>query len=92
MNPIEIARFNQRPDRDAFDAPGRLARVGILARILDAALVASLLVRGKVPRRHRRPAKVKYDALRRADPRVSYHGRVSGAAAGSSSSTCSSTR
>ena len=77
MNPIEIARFNQRPDRDAFDAPGRLARVGILARILDAALVASLLVRGKVPGGTAAAAKVKYDGLRRADPRVSYHGRVS---------------
>ena len=77
MNPIEIARFNQRPDRDTFDAPGRLARVGILARILDAALVASLLVRGKVPGGTAAAAKVKYDGLRRADPRVSYHGRVS---------------
>jgi hypothetical protein len=76
MNPIEIARFNQRPERDTFDAPGRLARVGILARILDAALVASLLVRGKVPGGTAAAAKVKYDALRRADPRVSYHGRV----------------
>jgi hypothetical protein len=77
MNPIEIARFNQRPDRDAFEAPGRLARVGILARVLDAALVASLLVRGKVPGGTAAAAKLKYDGLRRADPRVSYHGRVS---------------
>ena len=76
MNPIEIARFNQRPERDTFDAPGRLARVGILARILDAALVASLLVRGKVPGGTAAAAKVKYDGLRRADPRISYHGRV----------------
>ena len=38
MNPIELARFNQRPDRDTFDAPGRLARVGILARILEGSL------------------------------------------------------
>ena len=77
MNPIEIARVNQRPDRDVFEAPGRLARVGILARTLDAALVASLLVRGKVPGGTAAAAKVKYDELRRADPRVSYHGRVS---------------
>jgi hypothetical protein len=76
MNPLELARFNQRPDRDVFDAPGRLARVGILARILDAALVASLLVRGKVPGGTAAAAKVKYDELRRRDPRVSYHGRV----------------
>ncbi len=91
MNPIEIARFNQRPDRDTFDAPGRLARVGILARILDAALVACR-VRGKVPGGTAAAAKVKYDELRRADPRVSYHGRVSRRGGWSSSSTCSSTR
>jgi len=76
MNPIEIARFSQRPDRAAFDAPGRLARVGILARLLDAALVASLLVRGKVPGGTAAAAKVKYDELRGRDSRVSYHGRV----------------
>jgi hypothetical protein len=76
MNPIEIARFNQRPDRAVFEAPGRLARVGILARMLDAGLVASLLVRGKVPGGTAAAAKVKYDQLRKVDPRVSYHGRV----------------
>ena len=26
MNPLELARFNQRPGRPAFKAPGRLAR------------------------------------------------------------------
>jgi hypothetical protein len=76
MSPIELARFNQRPDRAVFEAPGRLARVGILARMLDAGLVASLLVRGKVPGGTAGAAKVKYDALRARDPRVSYHGRV----------------
>ena len=76
MNPIELARFNQRPDRDSFEAPGRLARVGILARILDAALVASLLVSGKVPGGTRRPRRSSTTARGRVDPRVSYHGRV----------------
>ena len=76
MNPIDLARFNQRPDRAVFEAPGRLARVGILARLLDAGLVASLLVRGKVPGGTAGAAKVKYDELRTRDPRISYHGRV----------------
>ncbi|HEY3336743.1 MAG TPA: hypothetical protein VGK16_16055 [Candidatus Limnocylindrales bacterium] len=76
LNPIELARFNGRPGRPAFVAPGRLARVGLLARILDAGLVASLLVRGKVPGGTAAAATLKYEALRAKDPRVSYHGRV----------------
>ncbi len=76
LNPLELARFNQRPDRPRFRAPGRLARVGLLARILDAGLLASLLVRGKVPGGTAAAAALKYDAMRAADPRVSYHGRV----------------
>ena len=76
MNPIELARYNQRPDRSEFRAPGRLARVGLLARLLDAALVASLLVRGKVPGGTAAAASLKYDGIHAQDPRVSYHGRV----------------
>ncbi len=76
MNPIELARFNQRPGRPQFKAPGRLARVGLLARMMDAGLLASLLVRGKVPGGTAAAAAVKYDAIRAADPRISYHGRV----------------
>jgi hypothetical protein len=76
LNPIELARFNQRPDRPRFKAPGRLARVGLLARMLDAGLVASLLVRGKVPGGTAAAAARKYDAMRAGDPRVAYHGRV----------------
>jgi hypothetical protein len=76
MSPLELARFRQRPERQVFRAPGRLARVGILARLLDAASVASLLVRGKVPGGTAAAASVKYDAIHAVDPRVSYHGRV----------------
>ena len=76
MNPLELARYNQRPDRAEFRAPGRLARVGLLARLLDAALVASLLVRGKVPGGTAAAASLKYDGIHAQDPRISYHGRV----------------
>jgi hypothetical protein len=76
LNPIELARFNQSPERAPFKAPGRLARVGLAARLLDAALVASLLVRGKVPGGTAAAAALKYDDLRARDPMVSYHGRV----------------
>ncbi len=76
LNPLELTRFNQRPDRPRFRAPGRLARVGLLARMLDAGLVASLLVRGKVPGGTAAAASQKYEKMRAKDPRVSYHGRV----------------
>ena len=76
LNPLELARFMNRADRPRFRAPGRLARVGILARMLDAGLVASLLVRGKVPGGTAAAAAIKYGRLRSRDPRVSYHGRV----------------
>ena len=76
LNPIELTRFNQRPDRPRFKAPGRLARVGLLARMLDAGLLASLLVRGKAPGGTAAAASQKYERMRARDPRVSYHGRV----------------
>jgi len=49
MNPIELRRWRSRPDRPPFHARGRLARVGLPARLVDAGLVASLLLRGQVP-------------------------------------------
>ena len=68
LNPIELARFNSRPDRPRFKAPGQLARVGLLARMLDAGLVASpLLVRGKVPGGTAAAAAIKYEAIRAAE-------------------------
>ena len=76
LNPIELTRWRQRPGRPSFHAPGRLARVGLPARLLDAGLVLSLLVRGRVPGGTTGAASIKYEAMRGADPRVSYHGRV----------------
>jgi hypothetical protein len=76
LNPIELALWRQRPERPGFSAPGRLARVGLLARLLDAGLAASLLVRGKVPGGTAAAASIKYQQIRASDPRVPYHGRV----------------
>jgi hypothetical protein len=76
LNPVEMARFTNRPERPRFRAPGRLARVGLLARLLDAGLLASLLVRGKVPGGTAAAAALKYEGQRAADPRIAYHGRV----------------
>jgi hypothetical protein len=73
---IELARWRNRPDRQRFSAPGRLARVGLAARLVDAGLVMSLLLRGRVPGGTAAAAAVRYDAIRAEDPRVVYHGRV----------------
>ena len=76
MAPLELARWRNRPDRPAFHAPGRLARVGLFARLVDAAFSASLLLRGTVPGGTAAAAQVKYARARDADPRFVYFGRV----------------
>jgi hypothetical protein len=76
LNGIELARWRLRPDRPHFSAPGRLARVGLFARLVDAGFTASLLLRGTVPGGTAAAAQVKYAAARDADPRFVYYGRV----------------
>ena len=73
---VELARWRLRPDRVRFSAPGRLARVGLFARLIDAGFTASLLLRGSVPGGTAAAAQIKYEAVRAADPRYVYHGRV----------------
>jgi len=76
LGQIELARWRNRPGRQVFEAPGRLARVGLLARLVDAGLVASLLLRGRVPGGTTAGASQRFEAIRVRDPRVVYHGRV----------------
>jgi hypothetical protein len=76
MNPIELRRWRSRPDRPPFHARGRLARVGLAARLVDAGLVTSLLLRGQVPGGTNAAAQTKYAAIHGIDPRVAYHARV----------------
>ncbi len=76
MDGLELARWNRRPDRPRFHAPGRLARVGLFARLVDAGFTASLLVRGRVPGGTAAAAAQRYQGIRTRDPRVVYHGRV----------------
>ena len=73
---LELARWRNRPDRQRFSAPGRLARVGLAARLVDAGLVMSLLLRGRVPGGTAAAAAVALRRDPREDPRVVYHGRV----------------
>ena len=71
-----LARWNRRADRPTFRAPGRLARVGLFARLVDAGFTGSLLVRGSVPGGTAAAAAQRYEAIRERDQRVVYHGRV----------------
>ncbi len=76
MGSLELARWRNRPERPRFSAPGRLARVGLIARLVDAGLVMSLLLRGRVPGGTTAAASERYERIRSGDPRVVYHGRV----------------
>jgi hypothetical protein len=73
---LDLARWNRRPERPVFHAPGRLSRVGLFARLVDAGFTASLLLRGTVPGGTAAAAQVKYERARAADPAYRYHARV----------------
>jgi len=77
LNGLELARWQVRGNRPPrFHAPGRLARVGLFGRLLDAGFNASLLLRGTVPGGTAAAAQIKYAAAREHDPRYVYYGRV----------------
>jgi hypothetical protein len=73
---LALARWRQRPDRPRFVSPGRLARVGLFARLVDAGFDASLMLRGSVPGGTAAAAQIKYAAALGGDHRYVYHGRV----------------
>ena len=76
LSALELRRWQSRPEHQRFTAPGRLARVGLAARLVDAGLVTSLLLRGRVPGGTAAAASERYDEIRARDPSVVYHGRV----------------
>ena len=76
MDGLELSRWNRQPEHRRFRAPGRLSRVGLFARLVDAGFTASLLVRGRVPGGTAAAAAQRYEAIRMLDQRVVYHGRV----------------
>ncbi|HEY7023942.1 MAG TPA: hypothetical protein VH371_03145 [Candidatus Limnocylindrales bacterium] len=76
LNGFELARWQVRSDRPRFRAAGRLARVGLFGRLLDAGFNVSLLLRGTVPGGTAAAAQIKYAAAREKDPRYVYYGRV----------------
>lgn len=72
----DYQRWRQTSDIEPFTAPGRLARVGLTARLMDAAFDLSLLVRGRVPGGTTAAAHQQYATLHQTDPRRVYYGRV----------------
>ncbi len=73
---LELARWQRRTDLVRFRAPGRLARVGLFARLVDAGFTVSLLLRGTVPGGTAAAAQTKYADSVVQDPRILYHARV----------------
>jgi hypothetical protein len=55
---------------------GRLARGGLVPRLLDALFSASLLLRGRVPKAIAAAAVLEYAAMQERQERYVYHGRV----------------
>jgi hypothetical protein len=49
FSPAEVHRWRKRASRPAIPRGGRLAAVGLLGRIIDIGMRASLLLRGRVP-------------------------------------------
>ena len=77
--PLEAFEYQQwlrRADRPSFQAPGRLARVGLISRVLGSLFNLTLLLRGTVPGGTEAAAEIKYREMRRQDPRYVYYGRV----------------
>ena len=80
LSALELRRWQSRPEHQRFSAPGRLARVGLAARLVDAGLVTSLLLRGRVPGGTAAAASERYDEIRARDPqrRLPRPGRARG--------------
>jgi hypothetical protein len=76
LNGLELRRWRSRAERVPFSAPGRLARVGLFARLVDAGFTASLLLRGSVPGGTAAAAQQKYERALAGDARSVYYGRT----------------
>ena len=79
QEPMDFAGYRawrQSTDRPAFSAIGRWARVGVLARLLDAGFDISLSLRGVVPGGTVAVAEQQYRAMQSERPGFTYYGRV----------------
>jgi hypothetical protein len=77
LAPAQVLAFRRNSTlRDFHAGQGRLARVGILARIADLLFSLTLLLRGKVPGGMAASAALRYKELLQQDERYCYYGRV----------------
>jgi hypothetical protein len=75
FGPTDRFRWLRRPDRPKFRRAGRLARVGVLSRIVDALMRLSLFFRGGVAKGTEAAAETRYRSQIRTDEHP-YYGRV----------------
>ncbi len=77
LNPAQVLNFYRTSTLRTFHAgPGRLARVGLTARLADMLFSMTLLLRGKVPGGLAADAALRYQAIQAHDERYCYYGRV----------------
>jgi hypothetical protein len=73
----QVRAFRKRSTlKDFHIGPGRLVRVGLLARFVDLFFSLSLLLRGKAPGGLAAGAAVQYQALQTREEKYTYYGRV----------------
>jgi hypothetical protein len=75
LSRVDVAKWRLRSDRPRFRNASRLARVGVLTRVVDALNRASLLVRGRVATGTQAAAETQYREQMRPEHHP-YYGRV----------------
>lgn len=76
LDPLQYQLWKRRPERPAFRALGRLARVGLFTRLADGLYDLISLLRGRVPGWTAAAAEVAYRQMVETEPRYVYYGRV----------------
>lgn len=72
----DLARLRRTQPSAFRTGLGRLARGGLIPRLIDAVFSATLLLRGRVPKATAAVAVLEYAHLQEHDERFVYHGRV----------------
>lgn len=73
---LAYQRWRWREDHIPFYAHGRLARVGLMSRLIDSFFDLTLLLRGTVPKGTTAAAEQQYAYLRQSDDRFVYYYRI----------------
>ncbi len=76
LTPLEVAQFVARHHRTFKHSRGRLARVGLASRLVDALFTITLIMRGRVPGGTAAAAVDAYRRLQAKDEKYVYYGRV----------------